>query len=73
MKFIFYKRGRADCAVACLLTEFVVLEAQKVGERMWSAIHFGPGQSTFGRMDKLLANIISIRSNVLQESESYHL
>lgn len=25
---------------------------------------------TFGRMDKLLANIISVRSNVLQDPES---
>lgn len=73
MKFIFYKQGRADCAVACLLAEFVVLEAQKVGEWMWSAPHFGPGQSTFGGLDKLLGNIISIRNNVLRESESYHL
>lgn len=70
VKFLFYKRGKADCAATYLLTEYVVPEVQKVGEWMWTAFHFGPGQSTFGRMDKLLANTISVRSNVLQDSES---
>lgn len=72
-KFISYKRGRADCAVVYLLTEFVVPEVQEVREGVWTALHFGPGQSTFGKMDKLLANTISVRSNVLQDSESQHL
>lgn len=57
-KFISNKRGRADCVVAYLLNEFVVPGIQEVGE---------------GKMDKLLANTISVRSNVLQDSESQHL